>query len=88
MYLCPIWRPLNLSMASQCKKTKKECDFCGSNTGPSDLQSDALPTELKPPIYRVCKKSARPYVDKIIMPYGKMTENYYFWTSNGIPTFK
>ena len=27
---------------------KKDCDFCGSNTGPPDLQSDALPTELKP----------------------------------------
>ena len=28
--------------------SRKKCDFCGSNTGPPDLQSDALPTELKP----------------------------------------
>ena len=25
---------------------QKECFVCESNTGPSDLQSDALPTEL------------------------------------------
>ena len=30
-------------------EAKKEvCDFCGLNTGPLDLQSNALPTELKP----------------------------------------
>ena len=34
------------------KKIILACDFCGSNTGPSDLQSDALPTELKPLVYR------------------------------------
>ncbi len=27
---------------------KEVCDFCGLNTGPLDLQSNALPTELKP----------------------------------------
>ena len=29
------------------KKDKKKCRHRGSNLGPSDLQSDALPTELK-----------------------------------------
>ncbi|CAN1232540.1 hypothetical protein LINPERPRIM_LOCUS3631, partial [Linum perenne] len=27
---------------------EKKCGECGSNTRPSDLQSDALPTELSP----------------------------------------
>jgi hypothetical protein len=30
------------------KKLKKHCGERGSNTRPSDLQSDALPTELSP----------------------------------------
>jgi hypothetical protein len=30
------------------KYTKKKCGERGSNTRPSDLQSDALPTELSP----------------------------------------
>ena len=30
------------------KRKKKICGFCGSNTVPPDLQSDALPGELKP----------------------------------------
>lgn len=37
-----------LSDDSKMNFQKKICDFCGSNTGPPDLQSDALPTELKP----------------------------------------
>ena len=32
--------------------TKKICHLRGSNTGPSDLQSDALPAELKRPCYQ------------------------------------
>jgi hypothetical protein len=28
------------------EKSKRKCLDCESNTGPSDLQSDALPTEL------------------------------------------
>ena len=44
----------------------KNCDFCGLNTGPSDLQSDALPTELK----------------SLLKTFGLvkyMKSNYYHW---------
>ncbi|CAK7340452.1 unnamed protein product [Dovyalis caffra] len=33
------------------KKNVKDCGERGSNTRPSDLQSDALPTELSPPLW-------------------------------------
>ena len=42
---------------------KNNCDFCGSNTGPSDLQSDALPTELKPLIMQIL-------FGKVVILYG------------------
>ncbi|KAJ6975792.1 hypothetical protein NC653_031583 [Populus alba x Populus x berolinensis] len=38
------------------KKKKKKCGERGSNTRPSDLQSDALPTELSPqPLSHKCQ---------------------------------
>ena len=36
------------------KKNLKRCGERGSNTRPSDLQSDALPTELSPLLLFVC----------------------------------
>ena len=39
------------------KNWKKKCGERGSNTRPSDLQSDALPTELSPPSSSFYKES-------------------------------
>ena len=39
---------------------KEKCLHLGLNQGPSDLQSDALPTELKRPCFRVCIFFTRP----------------------------
>ena len=38
------------------------CHLLGSNQGPSDLQSDALPTELKRLIF--CMPCGFPYLDE------------------------
>ena len=39
--------PVTSSFESDAKNQTKKCHLLGLNQGPSDLQSDALPTELK-----------------------------------------
>ena len=37
-------------------KVEKQCRLWGLNPGPSDLQSDALPTELRRHMIKLCGK--------------------------------
>ena len=52
MYMCIVY------IVQAKKKKKKSCRDPGSNQGPLDLQSNALPTELSRPHVRYASKSS------------------------------